>query len=90
MMESTREKIAVLAPIPSARVNTAVSVNPGDFSNCRNANFRSFSIPGLLSACDPPQSPVPKLSKTNGSFRDLPPAVVHRRNLMFEIEQLTG
>ena len=44
MIESTIEKIAVLAPIPSASVITAVSVNPGDFLSCRNANFRSFSI----------------------------------------------
>jgi hypothetical protein len=33
----TRVKIAVVAPIPSPSVNTAVAVNPGDFRNCRNA-----------------------------------------------------
>jgi hypothetical protein len=44
MIESTREKIAVFAPIPSASVNTAVNVNPGDLRNCRKANFRSLSI----------------------------------------------
>ncbi len=47
MIESTSEKIAVLVPIPSASVNTAVSVNPGDFRNCRSANFRSLSIAAL-------------------------------------------
>src|SRR5215469_17894069 len=30
------------APMPRARVMIAVSVKPGDFSNCRRANFRSL------------------------------------------------
>jgi hypothetical protein len=30
-------KIAVLAPMPSAKVMTAVSVNPGDLRNWRSA-----------------------------------------------------
>jgi len=30
-------KIAVLAPMPSASVTIAVSVNPGDLRNCRSA-----------------------------------------------------
>jgi hypothetical protein len=44
MIESTRVKIAVFAPIPSASVNTAVKVNPGDFRNCRTAYFKSPNI----------------------------------------------
>src|SRR5271156_2479801 len=30
------EKMALVAPIPRARVNTAVSVKPGDLRNCRS------------------------------------------------------
>src|SRR5215472_12887815 len=39
---STTVKIAVVAPIPSAIVVTAVKVNPGDFQSWRRANLRSF------------------------------------------------
>src|SRR5215471_8847889 len=39
---STTVKIAVVAPIPSAIVITAVKVNPGDFQSWRRANLRSF------------------------------------------------
>ena len=35
-------KIAVLAPIPSARVTTAAMVNSGCLRNVRNAYLRSF------------------------------------------------
>ena len=38
----TTEKIAVLAPIPSASVSTATIVNPGDFRNIRSAYFKSL------------------------------------------------
>jgi hypothetical protein len=31
----TKLKMAVFAPMPSARIKTAVIVNPGDFSNWR-------------------------------------------------------
>ena len=41
-------KIAVVAPIPSASVTTAVTANPGDFHSCRHAYFRSPSISVLL------------------------------------------
>jgi hypothetical protein len=46
----TSVKIAVVAPIPSASVITAVLVNPGAFRNCRIA-FRKPSIylPPVLS-----------------------------------------
>ena len=37
----TRVKMAVVAPMPSARVRTAVRAKPGDRRNCRNACFRS-------------------------------------------------
>src|SRR5437879_6344542 len=37
-----RLKIAVFAPIPSARVSTAMAVKPGFFSSWRQANFKSF------------------------------------------------
>src|SRR5215467_10438004 len=39
---STTPKIAVVAPIPSARVRTVTSVNAGDLRSWRSANFRSF------------------------------------------------
>src|SRR4030095_2773719 len=35
-------KIAVVAPMPSARVSTATAVKPGFFRNWRKANLRSF------------------------------------------------
>src|SRR6476469_8057344 len=38
------EKIAVFSPIPSARVTTAMTVNPGDLRSCRNAKRISFMI----------------------------------------------
>jgi hypothetical protein len=66
MIESTSEKIAVLAPIPSASVSTAVSVNPGDFRSCRQPNLRSFSIVTRLNACWRPQSEGYKWPKING------------------------
>ena len=37
-------KMAVFAPMPSARVSTATAVKPGFFSNWRKANLRSFII----------------------------------------------
>src|SRR5580704_2536073 len=36
-----REKMAVLAPTPSAKARTAVRVNPGDCTNIRKECFRS-------------------------------------------------
>src|SRR6476660_3856623 len=49
------EKIAVFSPIPSARVTTAMTVNPGDLRSCRNAKRISFmiavSLKVLLSFC---------------------------------------
>src|SRR5215469_6927751 len=39
---STTVKVAVVPPIPSAIVITAVKVNPGDFQSWRRANLRSF------------------------------------------------
>src|SRR5438445_12992671 len=38
----TTLKMAVFAPIPSARVSTATAVKPGFLSNWRKANFKSF------------------------------------------------
>src|SRR5262245_24683131 len=38
----TAEKMAVLAPMPSARVSTATAVKPGFFKSWRKANFKSF------------------------------------------------
>ena len=38
---STIEKIAVVAPIPSASISTAVATKPGDFNRWRTAIFRS-------------------------------------------------
>src|SRR6266481_634944 len=38
----TKLKIAVLSPIPSASVSTAIKVNPGDLRSWRRANLRSF------------------------------------------------
>ena len=48
---STRAKIALLAPMPSARVAAAISVNAGAFLSCRSANemsWRSSSIITIL------------------------------------------
>src|SRR5438270_3990080 len=42
-------KIAVFAPIPSARVRTAMKVNPGVFRSWRRAKRRSFMAPSDLS-----------------------------------------
>ena len=39
----TRVKMAVVAPIPKARVSTAVAVKPGAFENCRIA-YRASSM----------------------------------------------
>src|SRR6476661_9070099 len=41
---SIRLKIEVFKPIPSARVTTAMTVNPGDLRSCRNAKRISFMI----------------------------------------------
>jgi hypothetical protein len=38
----TTLKMAVLAPMPSARVIAATAVNPGDFTRRRRANWRSW------------------------------------------------
>src|SRR5947208_16257359 len=39
-----RLKIEVFNPMPSARVMTAMAVNPGDLRSCRNAKRNSFMI----------------------------------------------
>ena len=51
MIESISVKIAVFAPMPSASVRTAVTANPGDLRNCRNANFASASSDSSLGHC---------------------------------------
>src|SRR5438067_4754537 len=43
-------KIALLAPIPSARVRIAMMVKAGAFANIRNAYFRSVNTKSLFSA----------------------------------------
>jgi hypothetical protein len=40
----TIEKMAVVAPIPNAKMSTAVKANPGDFRSCRKTSFRSERI----------------------------------------------
>src|SRR5881227_1422950 len=40
-------KMAVFAPMPSARVSTATAVKPGFFSSWRKANLRSFITQSL-------------------------------------------
>ncbi|PYK97940.1 MAG: hypothetical protein DME19_14405 [Verrucomicrobia bacterium] len=42
-------KMAVFAPMPSAKVSTATAVKPGFFSNWRKANLKSFMVRGQLS-----------------------------------------
>src|SRR5438874_2550040 len=42
-------KIAVFAPMPSARVRTAMKVKPGVFRSWRSAKRRSFMAPSDLS-----------------------------------------
>src|SRR5262245_38148525 len=54
-----RLKIEVFRPIPSARVRTAMTVNPGDLRSCRNAKRNSFMIAVSL-----------KSSSSFGSHRD--------------------
>ncbi len=43
-IEDAGQRHAVVAPIPSASVITAVTVNPGAFRNCRKACLRSANI----------------------------------------------
>src|SRR5881392_1092057 len=43
----TTLKMAVFAPMPSARVSTATAVKPGFFSSWRKANLRSFITQSL-------------------------------------------
>src|SRR6185503_5769896 len=52
-MALTKLKIAVLPPMPSASVSTAMAVKPGFFSSWRKANFRSFITQRLhwIDAC---------------------------------------
>ncbi len=38
------EKIAVVAPMPKASVNTAVRVKPGDLRSWRRAKRRSYNV----------------------------------------------
>src|SRR6266542_3486078 len=45
----TTLNMAVFAPMPRARVNTATAVKPGFFSSWRKANFRSFMVRCQLS-----------------------------------------
>src|SRR5262245_2313672 len=54
---SSKLKMAVLAPIPSASVSTATVVNPGFLSNWRSANLRSFMTECLhrIDFCGPPR-----------------------------------
>src|SRR5437588_9267812 len=46
----TRLKIAVFAPMPSARVKIAMMLKPGVFNNIRTAYFRSVNTKSLFSA----------------------------------------
>src|SRR5438132_11158072 len=48
---SIRLRIEVFKPIPSARVMTAMTVNPGDLRSCRNAKRNSFMIAASLKVC---------------------------------------
>ena len=40
--------MAELTPIASARVNTAVAVNPGALRRCRRANLKSWIMKTLV------------------------------------------
>src|SRR5436190_4052867 len=58
---SSKLKMAVLAPMPSASVSTATVVKPGFFSNWRKANLRSFITQRLHridSRCSPRGQPA--------------------------------
>src|SRR5690348_11656185 len=48
----TSVKIAVVAPIPSARVITAVVVTPGAFRSCRSASRKSAITPPQYGSTD--------------------------------------
>jgi hypothetical protein len=60
MTASINVKIAVVPPIPSARVKTAAEVNPGDFQNCRNAYLMCMFPLALNYAAKPPELAVAK------------------------------
>src|SRR5580692_4096986 len=65
----TKVKIAVFAPMPRAIVNTTVAVNPGNFSNCRNAIFKS---------CISPNPPDRRTAKPLASWTE--PAPISERS----------
>jgi hypothetical protein len=74
---STTEKIAVFAPIPSARVRTATVVKPGDFRKLRRPYRRSWSrasietsAPVRIRAAHPLSYNV---SDVHAGRRDFPP-----------------
>src|SRR5690348_2280718 len=50
---STTEKIAVFAPIPSARVSTATAANTGDLRRERKAYRTSWEIPFMIPSLFP-------------------------------------
>src|SRR6266851_645963 len=51
MTPSTRLKMAVFAPIPSARVAIAIALKPGFFRSIRPANLRSETSVSSIAAC---------------------------------------
>src|SRR6202041_1324223 len=63
----TTEKSAVFAPIPKARVHTAISTKPGLFSSTRAAYFRScirlsiFRVPPRHTSPAAPKNSCPAL-----------------------------
>src|ERR1700736_837499 len=71
MSAFTKEKIAVFAPMASARVMTTVTVNPGLRQSCRMANLRCcpLSISILLGDKFVLQSLAESTSKTRLKFR---------------------
>ena len=99
----TSVKIAVVAPIPSPSVTTAVAVNPGDFLSCRNACLSSGNtlasmtsngeLPNWLRESSACAAPVPSVLRPlkRHSFRFVSDSfAVRNRRFLFGIEHCSG
>ena len=56
-------KIAVFAPMASARVMTAMTVNVGAFVSRRNASCKSFNIGEILASTRPSHPVITELAE---------------------------
>src|SRR5215469_11812830 len=81
----TTLKMAVLAPIPSASVNTATKAKPGLLRNCRNAKRRSCARPTMSGSL----SCSHKLCHSVRTQRAGPP-LPHRKTLTKPVQSVTA